>query len=384
MNFRKSVLVWFLLFYNMSYPATLSARSQSFEDFCTVTKIAAIGGAIAGGCYTAYYYLSFYHAQSTLTHNKNKSSYLCQDIESIYNDLYAQEEKIITRYLYDTDRAVQLCNEVHLLVSGMKDILRTTHADIQAWQTYKVAHLFLLEAHSFHKALNAKIQQAEALEKFLGSYIPLLKLENLLISENACTFQSILYASDNNMLNCGTVCQYASPQTPWPLTTTWKVLEQRKMSYKIELENAHASTFYVTNASTWSARVKHDALLTIQRYEKAQSTITSFYEYSAEMQAALDFKLKEEKLQQQKIAAQAALMNAQVEENRIRHEKEQELATLRDKLSAVKQAIAAGDNGYYIHQQKRQLQNRIHELKRELYGSSSFFEALVDVIADKD
>ncbi|MDR3550489.1 MAG: hypothetical protein P4L31_03685 [Candidatus Babeliales bacterium] len=362
------------------------AQAFDIEDAKCVAGYAAIGVITTGigyGCYRLHETISLYNANNRLKYHEIDSAAIAQHP---HHAISLNEQELVNSYYNNINEYAKLCGEVNRDVRMLTEIQSAVDTDIYCWATTDRAHAFLAQARSFSDLNNQRLQQLTPRATFLNKQMALIRLARLIDEETRASTYHLVNASARFMLDESTARGY-NAQSAWPLRTAWKSLDERKQLYQQcvnEYAPYNAQVDYVKS-------IMQAGLDTIAAYDQAQRTIAGFSSYTNDLRAEKDFELREEQARQAKIQAEAARIaaiaqerQAVAQEKQIRQQKENELITLRSELSALKQRIANGDDSYYIRQQKVQLQNRINNIKTELYGPSSWGSFFCDVITDQD
>ncbi|MFA6066732.1 MAG: hypothetical protein WC707_06140 [Candidatus Babeliaceae bacterium] len=361
-------------------------QAVDFEDvklFGTIALATITSCGIGYGFYKAYESISLNNARKHLKRYEIQSSKIVQHAR------YAMSfdaEQLVATYYNRLDEYANLCRYVNHDVQILTDMQTTIDNDIASWDSTEKADTFVAQARLFSEVNRQRLKQIAYYAEFLNKQAVLIKLVRLLDEEVRTSCYRVVYAATQQSLDEATARAY-NAQSAWPLRAVWKDLEQRKQLYQqyvYEFASDSMQSHYVNN-------IIQSGYNTIAAYEQAQRTIAGFASYTGDIRAEKDFELREEQARQARIQAEAARLaaeaqerQARAQEKQIRQQKEHELAALRSELSILKQRIADGDNGYYIQQQKQQLQNRISQLKSQLYGPSSLFGVFFEVLADKD
>ena len=271
-------------------------------------------------------------------------------------------------------------------ISHLVDMRDTMQADIQSWLNTEKAQEFVMNAQEFVVEINRIIEGFNYKSHYYSSRQALLELIKLLQDEQMQPLYGITHATVQGNLFRESHVRGVFPESAWPLRSCWKALEERSSAYHRALI-AIDGCKHTSVESEKYAKLGHDVLRALST---ALNVIAGFTHYSEELRQEKDFALREEQARQARITAEAAqktaraqrrLADAQAEHNK--QSKEQELASLG--INSVPLSVAFQWRcDYYLRQQRWQLQERVHALKIELYGSESFWGALVNLMIDKD
>jgi hypothetical protein len=363
------------------YNSISNLRDTNTISIPALAAATIAGCAISYGCYKLYTHISFSNACTRLEQNKIQSTSIAA---SAYPTAGLSEQQIVEKYSHNLEGYRHLCRNVHQDMRTLADIQTTTDQDISAWMHHDAQ--FCKNARAFSAINQEHLYKVSARVTFFDKHINLIQLVHLLDEEATTPTYPLMYAARFHKLTESTVRTYSS-QSLWPLLDAWKKLEQRKQLYQ---QCVNALSSQVNHSKYLCAKIQ-DGQNYIDAYAQAQCVIAGFDSYTQDLRTEKEFALKEEQARQARIQAEAAqriaeeqARQARAQEQQIRHNKEHELACLRNELSALKQRICNGENSYYIHQQKYGLQNRIRQLKSELYGSSSLSGFLFECLTDQD
>jgi ATP-dependent Lon protease len=280
---------------------------------------------------------------------------------------------------------IELCSNVALHATRLFHMQNEVKYNVASWKNVSQAASFVQEAQAWVDAIEPSVKEFQARAQFLQQRISLLDLAILMQQESASACYPLIDAATKGFLT-ESFARSTQSNSTWPLRSCWLALEERKQRYSALV---NALKIYAHESAEAQSYLYHGEEI-IRAYTYAQNIVASFTEYTADLRAQKEFELKEEqariaRLQAEAMhkAAEAQVRQAKMQEQEVKQSKEHELIALRTQLSAIKNRINAGNNDYYLRQQRNQIQERIRALKQEL-GQSSLLNDIVNLLVDRD
>ncbi len=305
------------------------------------------------------------------------------------NTIFLDDQQLVNGYARRMDDYVALCRNVADDKISLLAIQGITNHDISAWKNNAKAIDVIQKAEQFAHDNADRLHTITMRCSFLHERKALIALAHLVATENQSYFENLITTVRNQGSISESIVRTCYPNCAWPLRKAWQEIEKRKHEYMQLLPKVNA--YADISIGSCSQKYVELANVIIKEYAHTQSLIAGFSAYTDDLRIEKEFELKEELARQERIKAEAMKKSADAQQRQAYAQEEQninakekELALCRKQLSEVKRRISRGDTNYYLLQEKYQLQDRIRDLKIELYGSWSIFQSFFEVLIDQD